>query len=130
MPVNVLSLLTEDNVRMAIDQLFSVRELVHADLAIDIEKHCGLLQDWNHPISYQHPALAATPFNMNMFDTWQKHLKAIANPNDVKVLPGDDTGSIFRIDNQELNRDMNRFSLNNLMCPLFHPFLTLMHPCD
>ena len=109
-PVDVLTLLTEVDVTMAIDRPFSVRELVHADLAIDIGKHCGLLQDCDRPISYQRPALAATPFDMNMFDTWQKRLKDVANPNDVEeILPGDETGLIFHLDDQELNRDWNRF---------------------
>ena len=47
---------------------------------------------------------------MNMFDTWQKRLKDVANPNDVEeILPGDETGSIFHLDNQELNRDLTSF---------------------
>ena len=50
---------------------------MHANLTIDIGKECSLLQEWNWPLSYQQPALLATPNDMVLFDTWQERLKKL-----------------------------------------------------
>ena len=99
----VLQLLTEDDVRKAVERPFSTRELMHADLAVDIGKECGLLQEWNLPISYQRPALPATPNDMVLFDTWQDRLKSVVRHDDFdEAFPSDESATTFDTDDIEM----------------------------
>ena len=96
---DIQMLITENDVRRAVERPFSTCELMHADLAIDIGMGCGVLQNCRHVIPYQRPALPATPNDMELFVTWQNRLKSIVREIDVEeIFPGDENASMFIID--------------------------------
>jgi hypothetical protein len=72
------SMITEEKIQLVLDKPFSSRELLYADVAVDIGLETGALSEQKYSVAYQRPAVRASTDQMILFRSWESDLAKLA----------------------------------------------------
>ena len=76
------SVITEDDIHHAVDRPFSNRELLYADLAVDIGKNCGVLDESEYAIALHAPATVLSMQQVAQIEDWSNRLANLPGGDD------------------------------------------------
>ena len=76
-------LISEDDIRQALDRPFSARELLYADTAVEIGRDSGALPECTYHIPFKQPADRASTDQQNSFQSWENALQTVHQEDDL-----------------------------------------------
>lgn len=104
--------ITEDDIQHAIDNPYSTREMLYADVAIGIGLGSGALNDDSFAVTHPHSPLPAMESQIHQFQVWQKQIDDLqVHDNSVSITDVPETSAIVPL------TEMTTHSSNDLLEP-------------